>query len=139
MIIETPKAMLAAGLAFAERLAAGDWVTLSGGLGAGKTLFCKGVLEGLGFEGDVPSPTFTIMNHYTVPDVKIPVIHADLYRLKGPEELDELGLLDSEMADSICMIEWPEQGGSVFDNARFRISIQTLGENLRELRIDEKL
>ena len=101
MIIDSPLAMLEAGRAFAATLHGGELVTLSGGLGAGKTLFCKGVLEGLGYRGDVPSPTYNIMNQYAPPDTRLPVIHADLYRLNSPDELEEVGLLDSDDADTV--------------------------------------
>ncbi len=137
MIIDGPDAMLAAGRAFAAGLRAGDVATLSGGLGAGKTLFCKGVLQGLGFDGDVPSPTFNIINNYAPPDTKLPVIHADLYRLNTPEELEELGLLDIDDCDGICLIEWPEQAGHAFARARYRIEIARIDDMRRTLTIQE--
>jgi tRNA threonylcarbamoyladenosine biosynthesis protein TsaE len=139
MIIDSPLAMLEAGRGFASSLNGGELVTLSGGLGAGKTLFCKGVLEGLGYQGDVPSPTFNIMNHYAPPDTRLPVIHADLYRLNSPDELEELGMFDSADANTVSLVEWPEQGGQVFDNARFRISIAVTDENTRTLTIEENV
>ena len=139
MMIDSPLAMLEAGRAFASSLNGGELVTLSGGLGAGKTLFCKGVLEGLGYQGDAPSPTFNIMNHYAQPDTRLPVIHADLYRLNSPDELEELGMFDSADATTVSLVEWPEQGGQVFDNARFRISIAVTDENTRTLTIEENV
>jgi tRNA threonylcarbamoyladenosine biosynthesis protein TsaE len=139
VIIDSPSAMLEAGRAFAATLHGGELVTLSGGLGAGKTLFCKGVLEGLGYQGDVPSPTFTIMNHYAPPDTRLPVIHADLYRLNSPDELEELGMLDNDEADSVSLVEWPEQGGNAFAHARFQISIKPLNEHSRTLTIKENI
>ena len=138
MIIDSPEAMLEAGRDFAKRLSVGDIVALHGGLGAGKTLFCKGVLEGLGYHGDVPSPTFTITHPYGPPDLSLAVIHADLYRLNAPEELDELGLLDGDADDAIRLIEWAEQGGAALDNARFRVRIERLDENRREMTIEER-
>jgi tRNA threonylcarbamoyladenosine biosynthesis protein TsaE len=137
MIIESPDAMLEAGLAFAARLVPGDIVALHGGLGAGKTLFCKGVLQGIGYKGDVPSPTFTIANYYGPPDVNLAIIHADLYRLNSPDELEELGLLDGEADAAIRLIEWAEQVGSALNNVRFRITIERLDENRREIQIEE--
>ena len=139
MMIDSPLAMLEAGRAFASSLNGGELVTLSGGLGAGKTLFCKGVLEGLGYQGDAPSPTFNIMNHYAPPDTRLPVIHADLYRLNSPDELEELGLFDSADADTVSLVEWPEQGGQVFAYARFRISIAVNDPNTRTLTIEENI
>ena len=131
--------MLEAGRAIAYMLRGGELVTLTGGLGAGKTLFCKGVLEGLGYQGDVPSPTFTIMNHYAPPDTRVAVIHADLYRLNSLDELEELGMLDSDDGDTVSLVEWPEQGGDAFSHARFRISIAVTDENSRILTIEENI
>lgn len=139
MIIESPLAMLEAGRAFASSLNGGELVTLSGGLGAGKTLFCKGVLEGLGYQGDVPSPTYNIMNQYAPPDTRLPVIHADLYRLNSPGELEELGMFDSGEANAVSLVEWPEQVGRVFAHAKFRISIAVNDENSRTLTIEENV
>ena len=139
MMVESPIAMLEAGRAFASSLQGGELVTLSGGLGAGKTLFCKGVLAGLGYTRDVPSPTFTIMNHYAPPDTRLAVIHADLYRLNSPDELEELGMFDSGDAETVSLVEWPEQGGKAFAHARFRISIDPLNETSRTLTIEENI
>ena len=139
MIIDSPLAMLEAGRGFASSLNGGELVTLSGGLGAGKTLFCKGVLEGLGYQGDAPSPTYNIMNQYAPPDTRLPVIHADLYRLNSPDELEELGLFDSADADTVSLVEWPEQGGKAFAYARFRISIAVNDANTRTLTIEENV
>jgi tRNA threonylcarbamoyladenosine biosynthesis protein TsaE len=134
MIVHSPEAMLEAGRDFAGRLAAGDLVALHGGLGAGKTLFCKGVLAGLGYDGDVPSPTFTIALPYAPPDVALAVIHADLYRLNHPNELEELGLFDG---DAIQLVEWAEKGGSALQKARFIVDIKRLDDMRREVTIEE--
>jgi tRNA threonylcarbamoyladenosine biosynthesis protein TsaE len=127
--------MLDAGKQFAERLATADVVILHGELGAGKTLFCKGVLAGLGYSGDVPSPTYTITQHYAPPDVRLAVVHADLYRLNNPDEIEELGLFDS---DAILLVEWAGQGGNAFADARFDVRIDRISETQRELTIKEK-
>jgi tRNA threonylcarbamoyladenosine biosynthesis protein TsaE len=134
MIVASPDDMLQKGREFAARLSPGDVVTLHGNLGAGKTLFCKGVLAGLGFEGDVQSPTFTIANQYDPPDVALAIIHADLYRLNTPDELGELGLLD---AQAIRLIEWAEKGGDAFQHARFRVEIERMEDDTRNMTITE--
>jgi tRNA threonylcarbamoyladenosine biosynthesis protein TsaE len=93
------------GRRLAGQLRAGDVVALSGTLGAGKTTLARGVLRGLGFEGDVASPTFPIVQPYdTVP----PLWHVDLYRIEHPDELEELGL-DEARLDAVLLIEWPER------------------------------
>ena len=87
------------------QLRAGDVVALFGTLGAGKTTLARGVLRGLGFDGDVASPTFPIVQVYdTVP----PLWHVDLYRIEHPGELSELGL-DEARLDAAVLIEWPER------------------------------
>jgi tRNA threonylcarbamoyladenosine biosynthesis protein TsaE len=138
MIVASPEAMRQAGRDFAGQLSAGDVVALHGGLGAGKTLFCKGVLEGLGYTGDVPSPTFTIAHHYAPPDVRLAVIHADLYRLNNPDEMEELGLLDGDAADAIRLVEWAEQGGRALERAHYHVRIERLSESERMVSIEEK-
>jgi tRNA threonylcarbamoyladenosine biosynthesis protein TsaE len=87
------------------QLRAGDVVALSGTLGAGKTTLARGVLRGLGFDGEVASPTFPIVQVYdTVP----PLWHVDLYRIEHQGELAELGL-DEARLDAALLIEWPER------------------------------
>ena len=87
------------------QLRAGDVVALFGTLGAGKTTLARGVLRGLGFDGDVASPTFPIVQVYdTVP----PLWHVDLYRIEHQGELAELGL-DEARLDAALLIEWPER------------------------------
>lgn len=133
MMIDSPEAMRAAGRTFAAQLCPGDRVALSGDLGAGKTLFCKGVLEGFGYVGDVPSPTFNIVHHYAPPDVTLAIIHADLYRLDDPEELDELGL---DEGNAVCLIEWPEKGGAMMQATEYQVRIAILNEAQRDVTIE---
>ena len=96
------------GRALAALLRPGDVIALSGSLGMGKTVLARGVLRGLGFEGDVASPSFPIVLAYDPPDVALPVWHVDLYRIEDPAELDELGLEEAR-ADTALLIEWPER------------------------------
>jgi len=96
------------GRSLAALLRPGDVIALSGPLGAGKTVLARGVLRGLGFQGDVASPSFPIILAYDAPDVSLPVWHVDLYRIENPAELDELGLEEAR-ADTALLIEWPER------------------------------
>lgn len=100
----------ALGASLATLLRAGDVVTLSGGLGMGKTSLARGVLAGLGLAGEAPSPTFAIVQPYALPEVRLPVLHVDLYRIEDPSELDELGI-DDALYDSALLVEWPERAG----------------------------
>ncbi len=110
MILADPAATEALGRALASDLRAGDVVTLSGPLGAGKTSIARGLLAGLGLAGEAPSPSFAIVQPYAPPEVRLPMLHVDLYRLDGAGELDELGL-DEARYDSALVIEWPERAG----------------------------
>src|SRR5687767_10689467 len=114
MIVEL--ADLAAMEAFGARIAAqlrpGDVVALSGGLGAGKTTLARGIIAALGHAGEVPSPTFTIVETYD--GLRVPLVHADFYRLERPEEADELGL-DDYCEGAALIAEWPEHAGGFAD------------------------
>jgi len=98
----------ALGRSLAPVLRAGDVVLLSGGLGMGKTSFARGVLGALGLASEAPSPTFAIVQPYAPPEVRLPVVHADLYRIDDAGELEELGLNDA-LYDSALLVEWPER------------------------------
>lgn len=105
---------LAATKAIAARLApvlrAGDIIALDGTLGAGKTEFCRAIIHALGYRGDVPSPTFTLLQIYQPAADGPPVWHMDLYRLEQPEEAFELGIEDG-FETAINLIEWPSRLG----------------------------
>ena len=94
----------------AERLRPGDVVALSGGLGAGKTSLARAIIAALGHVGEVPSPSFAIIEPYDPPATRLPVIHADFYRLASPAEAEELGL-DDYRAGAALLAEWPEMAG----------------------------
>ena len=102
--------MQAYGARIAERLQAGDVVALSGALGAGKTTLARTILAGQGYPGEVPSPSFTIIETYDPPMVRLPLVHADFYRLANPAELEELGL-DDYRDGAALLAEWPESAG----------------------------
>lgn len=120
----------AASEAFGARLATvvrpGDVVTLSGPLGAGKTSIARGLLAALGLEGEAPSPSFAIVQPYDPPEVRLPVLHVDLYRLDDPTEIAELGL-DEARQDSVLLIEWPERGDDWSDALELTLAIEPDG------------
>ena len=107
MILADEEATAELGASLAGRLQAGDIITLSGPLGVGKTALVRGLLAALGHDGEVPSPSFAIVQPYD--ELELPVWHVDLFRLDDPSELEELGL--ESAADGALLIEWPEKGG----------------------------
>jgi len=119
------------GRRLAARLAPGDIVLLSGDLGAGKTALARGILTGLGHAGEVPSPTFTLVQSYELPGVRLPVWHVDLYRLDDPNEVEELGL-DEILADGALIIEWPERASGRWPEA-LHLTLADTGEGSRRL------
>ena len=114
------------GRALAAELRAGDVVALFGPLGAGKTTIARGLLRGLGYSGDVASPTFPIVQTYDPPDTRLPLWHVDLYRIEDPEDLGELGLEDAR-TEAALLIEWPERLPSLWPEA-LRLKLRIEGE-----------
>lgn len=120
---------LAATAAFGAQIAAvlraGDVVALSGGLGAGKTTLARAIIAALGHAGEVPSPSFAIVQTYDPPAVRLPLVHADFYRLEHPEEAEQLGL-DDYRAGAALLAEWPEHaGGFAHEPACLSIRLET--------------
>lgn len=108
MLLADEAASRELGRRLAGVLAPGDVVTLSGPLGAGKTSIARGLLEALGLAGEAPSPSYAIVQNYAPPEIRMPVLHVDLYRIEDEDELRELGLDDARY-DSALLVEWPER------------------------------
>lgn len=108
MILKSEEETASIGAALSRAARKGDVITLSGPLGVGKTAFARGYIGGLGHDGDVPSPSFAIVQPYE--EVSPPVWHVDLYRIEDPSEIEELGL--DAAADAVLLVEWPERAGA---------------------------
>ena len=117
----------------ASRLKAGDVVSLSGELGAGKTAFVKGAAEYFGFTGDVTSPTFTLVNEYDGEEITI--YHFDAYRLENAAACELDWLDDYLFGDGICFIEWAEFIESVLPHDTVYIEISKQSEFCREITV----
>lgn len=123
-----PAATEALGARLAAVLQPGDVIALEGPLGAGKTSIARGMLAALGLVGEAPSPSFAIVQPYDVPEVRLPVLHVDLYRLDEAAEMAELGL-DEALYDSALIVEWPDRAGPAAwpDALRLTLAIEPDG------------
>ncbi|MCL2577410.1 MAG: tRNA (adenosine(37)-N6)-threonylcarbamoyltransferase complex ATPase subunit type 1 TsaE [Defluviitaleaceae bacterium] len=122
---------------FGEKAKAGDIFCLSGMLGAGKTVFAQGFVRGIGYEGHVTSPTFTIMNEYE--NGRLPVYHFDLYRLEGGNDLENIGYEEYFFSGGVSLVEWPERAQDVFPKNVYFVKINSnlsRGDAFREICIE---
>ena len=113
---------------YAKTLSSGDVVLLNGEMGAGKTVFAKGVAKGLGIKAEITSPTYAYMNDY---DGKL--YHYDCYRLSCGEDAEALGLTDYFYGDGICLIEWSENVKDVLPSRVKEVTIEKISENERKI------
>lgn len=115
-------------------LRAGDVICLHGALGVGKTCLVQGIGQGMGVEGPVRSPSFTLIHEYRVPGRRLYLYHIDLYRLGDviPEAL-AIGLEDYLYGDGVCVIEWAERAWELMPAERLTIEMRFMNEHTREL------
>jgi tRNA threonylcarbamoyladenosine biosynthesis protein TsaE len=132
MILEDEEATTNFGERLAGALQPGDVVTLSGPLGVGKTALVRAIIGALGYEGEVPSPSFAIVQPYE--DLLPPVWHVDLYRIESTEELSELGL--DSLADAVLLVEWPERAGEEAWPDALRLNLEFADGASRRLTAD---
>ena len=124
----------ALGAKLASQLQRGDVVLLRGGLGAGKSEFARGVARGLGIQGPVPSPSFTILNMYD--EGRIPLYHFDWYRIHDSDEIGEMGFEEQIGGDGIALIEWGEQAPEYVPDRALVIRIRAVDETTREITME---
>jgi tRNA threonylcarbamoyladenosine biosynthesis protein TsaE len=113
MILVDEEQSAALGASLARVASPGDVIALSGPLGVGKTAIARGFLAAAGHAGEVPSPSFAIVQPYE--HLVLPVWHVDLYRIEDSSELEELGL--DAAADGVLIVEWPERAGDLWPEA----------------------
>ena len=129
MILADEAATREVGARLAKLLRAGDVVLLEGPLGAGKTTLVRGLLAALGYGGEVPSPSFALVQPYE--SVSPPLWHVDLYRIEDPAELDELGL-DTILSDGALLVEWPSRAGEeAWSTGALRLLLETRPDGAR--------
>lgn len=130
MLLPGPEATEALGAAVSNIIRERDVIAMFGDLGAGKTTFARGLIRGLGFSGDVASPTFPIVQTYE--ELPVPLWHVDLYRIEEPGELTELAL-DDARSEVALLIEWPERLGSLLWPDALRLHLRAAPGGARSL------
>lgn len=125
--------------ALGQRLTAvlfpGAVVAYEGGLGMGKTAFTRGLARGLGYNGRVTSPTFTIVNEYE--GGRLPLFHFDMYRLDNADALFDIGWEDYLARGAVCAVEWSENVEDAFFGDEVRLTIEKLSDTARKITIEE--
>jgi tRNA threonylcarbamoyladenosine biosynthesis protein TsaE len=132
MILVNEAATEELGRKLAGELRAGDVITLSGPLGVGKTALARSIICALGYSGEVPSPSFAIVQPYE--ELQPPLWHVDLYRIGHSEELEELGL--DSIPEAALLVEWPERAGSVRWPEALRLTVDFMAGGARRLTAD---
>lgn len=124
MIIETwsEKETFQVGKALGEKAEKGQIYTLTGDLGVGKTVFTKGLADGLGITEPISSPTFTIVQIYE--SGKLPLYHFDVYRIGDVEEMEEIGYEDYFYGEGVCLIEWANLIGEILPEGIIPVTIE---------------
>ncbi|WP_308604188.1 tRNA (adenosine(37)-N6)-threonylcarbamoyltransferase complex ATPase subunit type 1 TsaE [uncultured Fibrobacter sp.] len=120
---------------FAKTLAQGSVIALFGTLGAGKTVISRGICQGLGFAGQVNSPTYTIVHEY--PNLSLPIYHLDLYRLPPHADLEEIGIDYYASQKGVTLIEWPERLDSE-ELLTHKISISIADDETRVIEVSKR-
>ncbi|QNA86874.1 tRNA (adenosine(37)-N6)-threonylcarbamoyltransferase complex ATPase subunit type 1 TsaE [Sphingomonas sp. So64.6b] len=130
-LLADPAASDDLGVRLAALVQPGDVITLAGPLGAGKTSIARGLLSALGLAGEAPSPSFAIVQPYAPPEVRLPVLHVDLYRIEHRDEMEELGL-DDAASDSLLIVEWPERAPGYWPHA-LALTLEIMPDGARAL------
>jgi len=117
------------GAALSRALAPGLVIWLEGDLGSGKTTLVRGVLRGLGYAGNVKSPTFTLVELYAISSLNLH--HFDFYRFSQPDEYLDAGLDEYFQGGAVCLVEWPDKAGDYLAPADLRIALAVAGGGRR--------
>lgn len=130
----SPESTMNIAAAFSETLSGGEIIALKGGLGMGKTCFVKGLADGLGFSGEVTSPTFAIVNEYI--GGRLDLFHFDMYRITGWDDLYSTGYFEYLDAGGVTAIEWSENiEGALEGENIITVEIEKAAENERKITI----
>lgn len=134
VVSSSPEATEAFAAVLAGFLTAGDFVSLHGELGAGKTKFAGGIARGLGVDTSIPvtSPTYTLLNIY---QGEVPLYHFDLYRLAGDDDAVMLGFHEYFSGDGVCLVEWAERLNEELPGERLDVTLTHVNENSRQIEL----
>ena len=122
----------ALGARLAQVIEPGLFVYMHGDLGSGKTTLARGLLRGLGYQGRVKSPTYALVELYTVS--RLNLYHFDFYRFRDPKEWRDAGFSEYFSGASVCLVEWPEKAGGLLPVADLEIALEFAGDG-RDLEI----
>lgn len=133
-ITNSPEETESIGFKLANSLKGGEVVAFRGGLGMGKTCFTRGLARGLGFKGDVTSPTFALINEYI--GGRLPLYHFDMYRISGWEDLYSTGFFDYIEQGGVIAAEWSENIENALPRNTITVTFERIDDNKREITID---
>lgn len=133
-ITNSPEETEELGFRLAKSLKGGEVVAFRGGLGMGKTCFTRGLARGLGFKGDVTSPTFALINEYI--GGRLPLYHFDMYRISGWEDLYSTGFFDYIEKNGVIAAEWSENIENALPESTVTVTFVRLGDNKREITVN---
>ena len=133
-ITNSPEETEELGLKLAKSLKGGEVVAVRGGLGMGKTCFTRGLARGLGFKGDVTSPTFALINEYI--GGRLPLYHFDMYRISGWEDLYSTGFFDYIEQGGVIAAEWSENIENALPESTVTVTFVRLDDNKREVTVN---
>ncbi|MBR4761778.1 MAG: tRNA (adenosine(37)-N6)-threonylcarbamoyltransferase complex ATPase subunit type 1 TsaE [Clostridia bacterium] len=139
-VSSSPEDTVKIAASLAKKLSGGEIIALKGGLGMGKTCFVKGLAAGLGFAGEVTSPTFAIVNEYL--GGKLDVFHFDMYRITGWDDLYSTGYFEYSAAGGVVAVEWSENiEGALEGQNVITVTIERISDNERKITVSggEKL
>lgn len=132
-ISNSPEETEELGARLAKKLSGGEVVSFKGGLGMGKTCFTRGLAKGLGFEGEVTSPTFALINEYI--GGRLPLYHFDMYRISGWEDLYSTGFFEYLEEGGVIAAEWSENIENALPQSTVTVSFVRIDDNTREIEI----
>lgn len=133
-VTHSPEETIALGEEIGKRLAGGDIIAYTGGLGAGKTTITRGLCVGMGLADEVTSPTFTLVNEYT--GSRIRLCHFDMYRINGGADLETTGFFDYMDEDTVLAVEWSENIADELTGDVIRINIERVDDDTRRITLD---